>query len=119
MLAIFLGGGLGSLMRFGVEVVFSGTKFPWGTFVSNAIACVLLGVFVGWFAQGGHELSRTKLFLITGVCGGFSTFSTFSYESFKLWQEGEHLACISNIGGSIFVCLLCILLGIKIVSIFI
>ena len=119
LLAIFVGGGIGSLLRYAVAVAFQGQSFPWGTFIANAISCILLGLFVGLFDMSTQWDHRVKLFLITGICGGFSTFSTFSYQSFKLWSDGQHLAFFANIGGSVLVCLICIFLGIKIISLII
>lgn len=116
ILAIFIGGGLGSLMRFGVNAVVDSHRFPWGTMVANALASLLLGVLVGWISIEGEIDERLRLFLVTGLCGGFSTFSTFSYESLKLWQQGEHFAFFANIGGSVTVCLVCIFLGLKLIS---
>ena len=116
-LMIFLGGGLGSLLRYGIGLLFAKSAFPWGTFVSNVVSCILLGIFVGWLVRQGLFESRMKLFLVTGVCGGFSTFSTFSYESLRLLEKGDLVSFVFNIGGSIAVCLLCIYLGLKFVSI--
>ncbi|MDX1683917.1 MAG: fluoride efflux transporter CrcB [Saprospiraceae bacterium] len=116
LLAIFIGGGLGSLLRYGIGVLYRNYELPWGTLVANALSCILLGIFVGWMEASDWMTARLRLFLITGLCGGFSTFSTFSYQTFKLWNNGEHLAAIANIGGSVLVCVFCILLGIKIVS---
>jgi CrcB protein len=116
-LLIFLGGGIGSLLRYGIGLMFSKSAFPWGTFVSNVISCILLGLFVGWLVKEGLFESKMKLFLVTGLCGGFSTFSTFSYESLRLLEKGDFIPFLFNIGGSIAVCLLCIYLGLKLVSI--
>lgn len=119
LLAVFIGGGIGSLLRYGIGLAMQGQNFPWGTMTANAVSCIMLGMFVGLFDASADLDSRIKLFLVTGLCGGFSTFSTFSYESFKLWNGGEHLAFFANIGGSVLVCLICIFLGIKLISLFI
>lgn len=116
IMAVFVGGGLGSLARFGIGQIVSNDHFPWATLVANAISCVILGMAIGFLTSSQMLDNRWKLFLVTGFCGGFSTFSTFSYETFKLWSEGEHFACFANIGGSVIVCLFCIYIGIKITT---
>lgn len=118
-LAVFIGGGIGSLLRYGISLALPSNGFPWATFVANVVSCLLLGILIGWLDAVEWTNDRVRLFLVTGLCGGFSTFSTFSYETFKLWSRGEHFAVLANIGGSVAVCLVCILLGIKIVSTFI
>ena len=81
LITIFLGGGIGSVMRFGVQAVMNGRIpplfFPWAT----------LGVNVA-----GSFLIETRLFLTTGLCGGFTTFSTFSQESLTLLRQGHYAA---------------------------
>lgn len=100
LLAVFVGGGLGSLARFGVSsVVTSGFKVinPVGTLVANIISTILLGVILYLAAQKLEISDNMKLFLITGFCGGFSTFSTFSYETFELFRTGQPWFAVANI----------------------
>ncbi len=107
-LLVFLGGGIGSLLRFGtgkLSHAFFPVSFPVGTLISNILSCLLIGLAVGYFKQ---ELDRNALlyyFLIVGVCGGFSTFSTFSYESLNLFQQGMMLYGILNILTSVGFCI--------------
>lgn len=104
VLWVFLGGGLGAVSRFGISKWLGEQSevFPYATFVSNLIATLILGLVV-YYAP--HKVSNegVKLFLLTGFCGGFSTFSTFSYETFQLlqtnWLLGILNILLSVVGG--------------------
>ena len=92
-LFVFIGGGLGSICRYGIAQILSqyNFHFPWATFTANALSCIILGALVGWSLKEGMTDS-TKLLLLTGFCGGFSTFSTFSNETFHLFLAGDSAA---------------------------
>ncbi|MBH1959427.1 MAG: fluoride efflux transporter CrcB [Flavobacteriia bacterium] len=89
---IFIGGGLGSVMRFLVssytQKLWNINSFPMGTFVVNVIGCFLIGMFSAYFLKVDNYL---KFLLITGFCGGFTTFSTFSAENISLWENGNYV----------------------------
>ncbi|MEM9545688.1 MAG: fluoride efflux transporter CrcB [Bacteroidota bacterium] len=114
---VFLGGGLGSLFRYGIGLYYAShnTDFPLGTFVSNFIACLILGILIGIQLKESLQPQQSLLF-ITGFCGGFSTFSTFSAESLKLFQNQQYALGLIYIGGSIILGLLAVYLGIKLQS---
>ncbi|MFZ5709013.1 MAG: fluoride efflux transporter CrcB [Pseudomonadota bacterium] len=94
LLQVALGGAIGSMGRYLVNVGamrLIGTGFPWGTLVVNIAGSFLMGALVVLFAH--KDATRLAPFLMTGVLGGFTTFSAFSLDSWKLWTEGPpHVA---------------------------
>lgn len=111
---VFLGGGLGSLARFGVARVvhFWSPDFPYATLIANVVSCILLGYLMGLTLRG-QVSQEGQWLLMTGFCGGFSTFSTFSGESFTLLQNGQLAYALLNLGGSLILGLICIYLGLR------
>lgn len=113
-LLVFLGGGLGSVCRYtlGIWVQPWQARFPLATLIANVLACVVLGAVLGLKADG--QLSeRYRLLLATGFCGGFSTFSTFTAETWQLAQSGQILTALLNVAVNLGLCLLGLLIGIK------
>ncbi|MBW8362165.1 MAG: fluoride efflux transporter CrcB [Kaistella sp.] len=88
---IFIGGGFGSVLRFLIsnhtQKLWNINTFPMGTFVVNMIGCFLIGVFTSYFIKIDNHM---KFLLITGFCGGFTTFSAFSAENMSLWENGNY-----------------------------
>lgn len=114
---VFIGGGFGSMLRYGVSLMspkwFSEKWAPViATFGSNILACILLMLVVRWQAQGLLSKS-TYLLLATGICGGFSTFSTFSLETFTLWSRGDYLWSILNVLISVSIGFFVMWIGLK------
>lgn len=106
ILAVFIGSGLGGVCRWGVSNCLNGS-YPFGTFAVNVIGCFLIGLF-------SHALpcnSMYKLVLVTGFCGGFTTFSTFINENFLMLSGTRLLVSIAYIALSLIVGLLFAWLG--------
>lgn len=116
-LLVFLGGGLGSLCRYGIALGMQGwhLRFPWATLLANGLACFVLGLVLGSHTQGLLSDQR-RLLLATGFCGGFSTFSTFSAEAWSLWQNGQNGMTMIYVASSLAGSLACLLLGLKIAA---
>lgn len=101
---IFLAGGLGCLARYGASVWVqraSGSVFPYGTLAVNALGCLLIG-FLFQIATTTELIPRTaRVALTTGFLGGFTTYSTFGYETFKLIEDGAWAAAFANVGAEL------------------
>lgn len=106
---VFVGGGVGSLLRYLAGRVIPGTltnlPFPIAILFVNVLASALLGAVVGW-ATGKVAGEEVRLLLGVGVCGGLSTFSSFSYDTVALLQNGRPGAALLNIGLNVLLCLL-------------
>jgi CrcB protein len=91
-LIVFLGGGLGAALRHGVNLVSArllGTGFNYATMFENVSGSLVMGLLVGYFAFKGGVSQHWRLFLTTGILGGYTTFSAFSLDSVLLYQRGE------------------------------
>jgi CrcB protein len=91
-LLVFLGGGLGAALRHGVNLASAGllgTRFPYATLFANVSGSFVMGLIAGYFAFKDGGSQHWKLFLTTGVLGGYTTFSTFSLEAAVLYERGE------------------------------
>ena len=112
-LYVFLGGGLGSICRYGISLLMKHTQlsFPLSTFTANAVSCIILGLLIGLHLKQGIA-DQQRLLWMTGFCGGFSTFSTFSAETFQLFEKGQYQTALLYVGLSLVICLGCIGLGV-------
>ena len=107
-LFVFLGGGLGSMARFGVSLLiqqFGKPVFPIATLTANFLSCIVLGLAVGIWSKQLLNFPYLYIMLVVGFCGGFSTFSTFSLESLALLRDGNYLLFGSNIFISLVLCI--------------
>lgn len=94
ILLVGLGGGVGSIARYLCQKWFSENypqPFPWGTFLVNLLGCFLIGLIYAASEKGTVLSPQTRLFLATGFCGGFTTFSTFAFENMLLLRSGDTL----------------------------
>lgn len=97
LLSIFLGGGLGSLLRFLISEQTNRlflSSFPFGTIVVNVLGAFLMGLVVSYFADKVNISQNIKMFLTIGFLGGFTTFSTFNLDFYQLFSNGEILASL-------------------------
>ncbi len=91
-LIVFLGGGLGAAARHGINMSAArlvGTGFPYGTMLINIVGSMAMGLIAEYFALKGHLPQHWRLFLTTGILGGFTTFSAFSLEAALLYERGQ------------------------------
>lgn len=113
---IALGGAIGTLLRFSINLLFTarfGESLPWGTILINIIGSFAIGLFAALSEQGGRLALSTdlRLFLLVGLCGGFTTFSSFSLQTLALFQAGEPGRAAANVLLSVACCLLAVWLG--------
>ena len=114
LLAVAIGGALGSMARYlltGFIVRHSGSMFPLGTFVVNAIGCFVFGALAGAASSRLSLSPEVRLFWFAGILGGFTTFSSYAFESFALIREGQLLAASGNILGQVVVGLIAVAAG--------
>lgn len=116
-LLIFIGGGAGSLLRFFIARWFNPmiAIFPLGTLMVNILSSFLLGLAVGVLQYKHPENTTIAPFLITGICGGFSTFSTFSNDTLILFKTGNYTMGLLNILLNVVLCIIFIIIGIKLI----
>ena len=117
ILLIVLGGGIGSIARYLCQRWFMANhsySFPWGTFAVNFIGCFLIGLFWGLSFKSFDSNESWKLFLMTGLCGGFTTFSAFTLEGIGLLKEQKMALFFTYIAASVVIGLLATYIGMKI-----
>jgi CrcB protein len=101
---VFVGAGTGGMLRHFMNIWiarFAGTHFPYHTLAINITGSMVMGMVTAWFAMKGGTTGHLRLFLATGVLGGYTTFSAFSLDAVLLWERHEHLLAALYVGGSV------------------
>lgn len=117
---VFLGAGIGGVLRHGVNVVslkWLGASFPYGTMAINIIGSGVMGLVAGFlaFKAGEGWTQNARLFLATGILGGFTTFSAFSLDAILLWERGEAMLAAFYVLGSVVLSLVALVAGLALV----
>ena len=103
-LLVFVGGGIGASLRHAVNMIAArglGTAFPWGTFIINISGSLVMGLIAGWLAFKGDASQPWRLFVMTGILGGYTTFSAFSLDAALLYERGEIASALFYVLGSV------------------
>ena len=113
VLLVFIGGGIGSALRYlvGTFLKTPALGFPWGTFSVNVLGSLIIGVLMGVTLKNSSLSENQTLLLITGLCGGFTTFSAFAYENHVFLKEGDFTSFFIYSIGSIGLGLAAVFLG--------
>jgi CrcB protein len=114
--AVAIGSALGGVARFwcsGIAARLMGETFPWGTLIINIVGSFIIGFFGTLTGPDGRIFvgSIARQFVMVGICGGYTTFSSFSLQSLNLMNDGEWLQAGANIGGSVVLCLVAVWAG--------
>ncbi len=114
IIAVATGGALGASLRYGVMVAMGrlfGVLFPWGTIAVNIIGSLGLGFVISWFAVKYTPPDWLRLFLVVGLAGGFTTFSTFALDLVTLWERKQALTSGAYLIGSVVLSLIALMVG--------
>ena len=115
-LVVFVGAGVGGALRHGMNIWVArsmGTHFPWHTFVINILGSLLMGLVAGWFIERQDFTGHMRLFLTTGILGGFTTFSAFSLDTLYLVERGRLGAASAYVAGSVALSVLALFAGLR------
>ena len=114
LLAVGLGGFLGAIARYKMgEFVDSrlNTRIPWGTLAVNVLGCLLIGAILGWLSTRENSSRTTELFLVTGILGSLTTFSTFGHDTINLIRQGAVGPAVGNVALNVVVGLVAVTVG--------
>jgi CrcB protein len=117
-LIVFFGGGLGASLRHAINVGCAracGTYFPYGTFVINITGSIVMGLIAGYLAFKGEASQPWRLFLMTGILGGYTTFSAFSLDTILLYERGDIGLAALYVFGSVVLSILGLVAGLALV----
>lgn len=120
--AVGSGGFIGAVSRYLLSLFaqsqFPGHAFPFGTVLVNLLGCLLIGFLAGLFEMKSWVHPEIRLFIFVGILGGFTTFSTFSHETFLLWENGKLLMSFLNLGAQVIFGLFFVWVGYMLVRLF-
>ena len=116
-LLVALGGALGSVLRHTASLIIPAKHFPWPTLAVNIAGSFLIGLILALSTKEESFLYNWKLFLATGICGGFTTFSAFSLENMELLQNGKYLLAATYIALSVVLGIAAAFAGFKLITI--
>ena len=105
---VFLGGGIGSTARYltsGWVYRWAGSDFPYGTFFENTLGCFLIGLLMTGFEDRFLVSPQLRIFLTIGILGGFTTFSTFSFETISMMKDAQYFSASVNVTATLAACL--------------
>jgi CrcB protein len=117
-LLVFVGGGIGASLRHAVNLITArglGTAFPWGTFLINISGSLVMGLIAGYLAFKGEASQPWRLFVMTGILGGYTTFSAFSLDAALLYERGEIGAALFYVLGSVLLSIAGLFAGLALV----
>lgn len=113
VLVVAAGGALGAVLRYGVSLGLAGRSgFPWATLSVNVVGSLLFGLLIVWLNERMPAANELRAFLLVGVLGAFTTFSTFSWETLALFEQGAMLRATMNIVGSVMLCVIAAAAGV-------
>jgi CrcB protein len=114
-LTVFIGAGIGGVLRYAMSPAIQRAcnywNFPIGTFTVNMLGCLIIGILGQLTESKGLLQSEMRLFLFVGLLGGYTTFSSFSYETFQLLRDGQILSAITNAVLQVVLGLFCVWIG--------
>lgn len=114
LLWVFVGGGVGAMIRYGaIEAVrrVHTAPFPMGTLFVNVLGSLLMGMLMAWVLRDAQAREGARVLLATGVLGGFTTFSAFSWDVLALWQRGDMVQALTYVAGSVLLSLIAVAVG--------
>jgi CrcB protein len=117
-LLVFVGGGLGASLRYFINVTCAkciGTSFPWGTFIINITGSTVMGLIAGYLAFKGEASQPWRLFLMTGILGGYTTFSAFSLDAATLYERGALGLAAAYVLGSVALSIAGLFIGLAVI----
>ena len=121
VILVGIGGMIGSIVRYLSAILytkhFPASFIPWGTFAVNILGCLLIGIVYGLSERFHFLTPHWRLFLTTGICGGFTTFSAFAYENISMLQQANYTGFAVYSLGSLVLCLLSVFAGLSLVKI--